>query len=510
MRMLGADVPMEGSVLAVRTVVVSLLTGTAVTLVASLVPARRATRVAPIAALREGLLGGAEDDARRRTPVALVLFAVGAALLALGLGGGRSGTTTAALLGAGTMLVFVGSAMAAPKLVVPLAWLLGGPLQALRGVSGRLARENAVRNPSRTASTAAALMIGLALVTFVTIFVAGLKGTISGQLERTVRAPLVVQSADGETPFAAAASARLATVPGVAAASPMLTAPAKVAGDDADAAQGVDPATFGAAVRLRWKQGSAATLRRLAPGETVVADDYARDRGLDVGDAMRVTATSGRTVSLAVRGIYVGKTGGLARHYLVPNETLARDFGARRATLAFLTLRPGAEAATVRRAAEAALRRDFPDVEAQTRAHWIDAQAASLDPLLALFYALLSLSVLISLVGIVNTLTLSIHERTRELGLLRSIGMSRRQVRRMVRYEAVVTALIGASIGALLGTFLAVVGSRPLASEGFEFTFPAGTVVVLLVLAAVAGALAAISPARRAARLNVLEALAHD
>jgi putative ABC transport system permease protein len=509
MKIIGADLPATASVVATRTIVVSLVVGVLVTVLASVVPALRATRIAPIIALREGLTAEARAG-RGRIAFATLLCAAGAAVLGYGLFGGASGSGAAATLGGGAVAVFIGVALFSPQLVRPLAWLIGAPMERLFGVSGRLARENATRNPARTAVTAAALMIGVALVAFVSIFAAGLRGSIDGAVDRAFAGDLsVVQKSFGSTPPALAAAVR--RVPGIAEVSTIRFSEAKVAGKKATTGiSGIDPATLAQTYHLKWKDGSDASLATL--GSDGILADTGYSKKTKVGDRVAMLTPSGKHVTYTVRGILdEGSDFGLLGGGLVlPNARLAADFNQHDDQFVFLRFAAGAAPAATRAAVDRLIKARFPDAETQDREQVKQAQAGQINQLLYLIYALLALSVIVSLFGIVNTLALSIFERTRELGLLRAVGTSRRQVKRIVRLEAVITSLIGATLGLVLGVLFALAISRPLEHEGFRLTFPLTTLVLLMAGAAAAGMLASLWPARRAARLDVLQALAYE
>ncbi len=506
----GADLPATDSVIATRTIVVSLLVGVVVTVVASIVPALRATRIAPIAALRDGLTA-ATKAGRGRLSAASLLCLAGAGIVAYGLFGGSGGSGAAATLGGGSVAIFLGVALFSPQLVRPIAAIVGAPLQRLAGVSGRLARENATRNPARTAVTAAALMIGVALVAFVSIFAAGLQGSIDRAVDRAFAGDLTVGSKNGfgETP--PAVSAALRSTPGVGAVSGVRFTEAKVTGKSKTTSViGIDPATLRETYSLKWKDGSDATLARL--GRDGILADVGYSKTAKIGDRVSALTPAGKRVSYVIRGILdEGSDFGLLGGGLViPNVHLTADFDARDDAFVFLRYAEGADPKTTRAAIDRTLAASFPDIQTRDREEVKEQQAGQINQLLYLIYALLALSVIVSLFGIVNTLALSIFERTRELGLLRAVGMSRRQVKRIVRLEAVITSLIGALLGLVLGVVFALAISRPLEEEGFRLTFPVGTLLLLVAGAALAGALASLWPARRAARLDVLKALAYE
>jgi putative ABC transport system permease protein len=504
----GADLPSRGIVLETRTVVVSLLLGTLITLVSALAPAVRATRVPPIAALQEAASLPQGRAARWRTPIAAAVAAIGVAILCLGLFGSASGGSAAGLVGAGAAVVFIGTGLLASHAVRPLSLAVGLPLERLRGVSGRLARENAARNPRRTASTAAALMIGVALVAFVTIFAAGLKASIADAVDLGLKGQLIAESSNFQA-VPTSVRGTLVAVDGVERVSGVRFTKAIVAGKGRPNVTGVDPATIDDVFHVDWTQGSAATLRALGPGEVLIAKRWADDHGVRVGDRLAVTTPTHARLAPVVKGIYDDQANLLAA-LTFPNAVLARDFNVRSDAFLMATTTPGADVEVVKDRADRAVKAQYPSVKVLTKQGFVDEQSGQVNQLLAFFYVLLALALLISLFGILNTLFLTIHERTRELGLLRAIGTSRRQVKQMVRYESVITAMIGSVLGVVLGAIFAVLVTIPLESEGFAISIPIGQLVVLLVLAALFGVIAAIWPARRAARLDVLSALAYE
>ncbi len=506
----GAEIPSSGTVFEPRTVVVSLLVGTLVTLVAALVPALRATRVAPVEALVDASGGGAVRSGRGRTIVATLLTLAGVALMAVGLFGGAEGDSALAPIGAGAALVLLGVGLLSAYLVRPIASAVGWPVERVRGLPGRLARENAVRNPRRTASTAAALMIGVALIAFVAVFAAGITATVDRAVDDNFKGAFIVQDENGFSPIPAASAAAIARVPGVARVSPANFSQAKVRGVSGNVNfSGVDPATFPALYSFTWKEGSNATLARLAPGQVLLSRTFARDNGFAVGDTLDTLTATGRRPALRVAGIYEDR-GNLLGDATMTNTALRRGFGARQDAFALVGLAPGAGEPAVKETIGKLLDAGFPTVEALTKAEFKDSQAAKVNQVLALFYVMLSLSVIVALFGIANTLALSIHERTRELGMLRAIGTSRAQVRTIIRWEAVITALIGALIGVALGCAFGALITQPLKEQGFVLRYPVATLVALVIVAGLFGVVAALLPARRAARIDVLEALAYE
>jgi putative ABC transport system permease protein len=508
----GADLPDSGTVLQTRTIIVSLIVGTSVTLLAGMMPALRATRVPPIAALREGV------EIPRRTPITHGRLAVPILLglivlrLVLGIVQHDSFTTIAILAGIGGVFMYIRlrqRARGRRYRVVPALARAIGVLVSWRGITGRLARENAIRQPGRTMVTAAALTVGLALVTFVAVLAAGTKASIDQAVSRSFAGDLIVENsqAGNEQGIPALLAPALRQVPGVASVTPIAFTVARPRGSGSNATvTAVDPSTFERVYRIEWAQGSSATLLSLDNGGTILAEGYAKSHHLKIGQTFYVLTPSEHTVALTVRGIASDKTRLLGN--LTISLPLARAaFGQRDDFLDFVSYAPGASNSQVQPAVNSLLAAHFPQAKSRTAAQFKADQANQINTLLALIYVLLALSVIVSLFGIVNTLILSIYERTRELGMMRAIGTSRRQVRQMIRYESIITALIGGVLGLVIGVIGAVIAALALAGSGFVLSIPIGTLFVLLLVAALAGVIAAQPPARRAAKLDLLVAL---
>jgi putative ABC transport system permease protein len=503
------DLPSQGTVLLARTVIVSLLVGTIVTVIAGLFPARRATRVPPLAALRHDVMPTGRAG-RRRTVVATGLTLFGVLLLAVGLFVASGAAGVLGLMAAGAIAIFIGVALLSNRLVPPIASALGWPLEKLRGVAGRLARENAERNPARTAVTAAALMIGLALVTFVTVLAAGLRASINDTVDKNFAGDLVLTNKAGFGQVPAEAGRAVARIPGVAAVSPINASAGDVKGvSGTTSVEGLDPRTFTKVWKPEVKKGPDNVIDTLGPGDAVLVDDWARSNHFKIGDRLSIETPTGRTIALTVRGT-VDNKGDVFNPVTGTYATVRRYFRQRDDEVVLIKAVPGTDVATVQARIDKLLEARFPIVKSQDQQQYKDDIAKQVNAILYLVYALLSLSIIVSLFGIVNTLVLSIHERTRELGMMRAIGTSRRQVRRIVRYEALITALIGGALGVLIGLLLGAMTTVALADQGFTLQIPVLYLIAFLVLAAVAGVLAAIPPARRASRLDVLEALAYE
>lgn len=489
---LGIDLPKTDQVVKPRTIVASIAVGVIVTALASIAPARRATRISPVAAMQEG--AKLPPKLTTRKPIwGLAVLLVAAVLLGVG-AFGLDADTGLILIGVGCLVLFVAVSMLAHRVVEPVARLVGRPLR-VGGASGRLASENAARNPARTASTAGALMIGLALVTLVATLGSGLRSSSREALEQQVTADFVVTSGNGFDTIPRAVGQAVAEVPG-ATVYPIRSDRVKAFGEEVS----LDGVRAGsdAVVSLSAVPG---------PGEAVVERDYAADNDLAVGDAFTITTPDATRLELTVAGLQertaVQNIDPVLAKIIIDAATFDESFPRPGDQYVFVAGTPELEAIDNALAA-------FPDVEADTRAGWVDTRVEGINQLLALLYVLLALSVVVSLFGMVNTLVLTVFERTREIGMLRAVGMSRRQVRRMVRGESIITALIGATLGLPLGLLLAALMSKALEEEGMTFAVPLGSLVTFTIVAFAAGILAAIAPARRAARLDVLRALQYE
>jgi putative ABC transport system permease protein len=459
--------------------------------------------VPPIAALREGV--GTEERHRSRvmTPLSFLLTGVGVALMVAGLFFVSDEGGALSLLGGGAAASFLGIALLSPRLMKPMAGVLGRPIERVGGVAGHLARENSIRQPGRTAVTAAALMIGIALVTFASIFAAGAKEYIASAVDTGSKAQLVVQNTDGFSPFTSQATEAVRRSPGVESVSAVRFTQAQL-GSEKENVTGVEITTLPGLFNIDWSQGSDATWQQLRGDTVVLSKEEADKQGVEVGDFLSLVTTAAKTVDLRVVGIHDDKSP-LLSGYVVSNDLLERAWGERKDSFVLVGLKPGSNA---KPAIDKLLAARFPQAEALTNEEFKDQQAGQVDQLLMLIYALLALSIIVSLFGIVNTLVLSITERTRELGLLRSIGGSRRFVKRVIRYEAVIVALIGSVLGLAVGVVLGLLVTQ--AMDEFTLVVPYGTLAGVLVAGAIAGLLAAILPARRAAKLDVLQALAYE
>jgi putative ABC transport system permease protein len=500
------DIPHSGLVLEPRTVVVALVVGVLVTLLSAVIPAARATRVPPIAALQEGAALPPSRFSRLTPFVAAAVAVFGALFIAGGMFGPGGATQRLGVIALGAVLVFVAVAMVSRYLIRPVAGALGWPLQKLSPVSGRLARDNSVRNPGRTAATASALMIGLGVVVFVAVFAQGLKSSFVDGIDRMVRADYIVQSKN----FMALPSdvvSKLQGVDGVQSAAGLNVQQVQV-DKKLTAVNAVVPATFAPLWHFDWMGGANdALLKGLGTDQALLEQQTAGSLRVKKGQTFTVTTVDGKQVKLTMVGEF--KDPMLLNGILVSNSAYAQMFPQPALFMVFVKGGPGTAGGRQLAALKTALA-DVPTANVQTVAEYKDSMVKQVNQLLNLLYGLLAMSVIISLFGIVNTLVLAVFERTREIGLTRAIGMSRRQVRATVRYESVITSIIGALMGIVVGVVFAWVVTTRFAGQGITFSIPGGQLVVFLVLAVIVGVIAAILPARRAAKIDILEAIHYE
>ena len=492
----GASLPSGSLTFEPRTAIVGLAVGTLVTVVSAIGPARNAVRIPPVAALTDRATDGAgSGPTRRRLLSGTALAILGVLLLGLGLS-----KPVVALVGVGAVCIFVGVAMLAPAIARPLSGLLGRPLAALLGTPGWLGRENSMRSPSRTAQTASALMVGLALVSAMAVFGASYSESATSSVDQAISADLLI-SVNGSGQLSDSVPAAAAAVPGVTATNTVYRDQFEFK-STLTTLTGVTAQNLADTVILRMKSGSAAAL---AQGELLVDSTTATKDHLAVGDTAPIRFAYTGPTTIRIGGIY--QSNALIGSYLVSAPYFLAHFRQESpgAVLVRTNGSPGVDAAVTRALAP------FATVQVQTRAQFQQSEISSVNQLLGLVYALLALAVLIALIGIVNTLMLSVLERTREIGLLRAVGMRRSQVRAMIRSEAVILATFGAVIGIVIGTLMGLALVSSLRQQGVtETSVPWVRLVEFLILAAILGLVAASWPARLAARLDVLTAIAAE
>jgi putative ABC transport system permease protein len=502
----GINLPQTSTVFKTRTVIVALAVGILITLIAATRPAMRATRVPPIAAVREGAVLPRSRFARFTVAGAAVTISAALAVMLVGLFvGGLSTAVRLLAVGIGAIALFVGVAMLAPTLVPPLARVLGWPATRIGGAAGTLARANAARNPARTASTAAALMIGLALVTLVGVLAAGLRSRFTDSVDKVFIANYAVTATNNFSPISIASANAVRGVPGVEVVSGVRAGAGKAFGSRMSLT-GVD-GDVSKVISVDWTAGSPQTPAQLGSDGAFVTKAYADAQHLHAGSPLSVLTPSGARLALTVRGIVNPPKGGSPYgDVTISSQRFDSVFQNPQNVYTFVNMQGGVRPANTQRLTAALA--GFPDAKLQTKQQFKSNQLSGLNTLLNLLYVLLSLSIIVSLFGIVNTLVLTVFERTRELGMLRAVGMHRRQVRRMIRHESIITALLGATFGIPVGILLAVMIGAAIKYPAF--TIPVGTLVVFVIAAIIAGIIAAIFPARRASRLNVLEALQYE
>jgi putative ABC transport system permease protein len=492
LRGFGITLPPGSLVFEPRTAIVGLLVGVGVTVVAALGPARGAVRIPPVAAL-DDRRSGPTASLRRRFIGGTALALVGVIMLAIGLA-----KPAIALVGLGAVCVFIGTAILAPAIARPLSSVIGRPLARLLGEPGKLGRENSMRSPRRTAQTAAALMVGLALVAAMSVFGASLSQSATSSADQAISADLIV-TATGSGELSNSAASLASNVPGVTATSSVYQGQFEFQ-NALSQLTAVSADNLASTVILRMTSGTSAAL---AQGELLIDSTTAQNKHLSVGDTVPARFALTGPATLRIGGIY--QANALIGSYLVSSAFFQSHYTAR--PPGALLLRTNGSTA-VDDAVTKALA-PFPNIQVQTKAQFEQAQVSSVNQILGLVYVLLALAVLIALIGIVNTLMLSVFERTREIGLLRAVGMRRRQVRTMIRSEAVILAIFGAIIGIIIGTGMGVALVSSLRNQGITDTVvPFSRLVIFLIIAAVLGLLAASWPARRAAKLDILAAIA--
>ncbi|MGD9959178.1 ABC transporter permease [Nocardioides sp.] len=497
--LLGLDLGNADYPITVPTVLWSYVVGIVVTVIAAYLPARRASAIAPIQALRDdGTLP--ETALRRRLIVGGVLVLLGLGSLTAGFAG--DGTLGLSLIGLGMLLVLVGVALMSPIAAVPVISAFSAPYRVF-GTVGQLATQNSMRNPRRTAATASALMVGLALVAMISILGRSASESTEAALQENLTSQFIVSNVV-QQPFSTDVATEIRKIDGVAAVASLRSAFVELDGDRVTVGA-IDPAVFSQALALPLISGSLADLKS---GTVIVAKTRADSLGLKVGDSTTLKMQGG-SVPLTVAGV-LATTAVVPAEALVTFDTLTKGGIAPLDSLVLVTKDPGADTATVRDEIEA-VTRDLPTVTVKDPEGLAAEQQGQINTFLNLIYGLLALSVVIAILGVINTLSLSVIERTREIGLLRAIGMSRRQLRRMIRLESVVVAVFGALLGMVLGLAFGAGLIYALRDQGLtELSIPWFRLAIFVVAAGLVGVLAAYIPARRAAKLDVLKAIATE
>jgi putative ABC transport system permease protein len=498
----GAGFPDTQTVLQGRTLVIAALVGVGITMASVIVPSRKASRIPPVAAMRPEL--GFAAMRSRRLVAGVVITLVGLTIFLIGLFVRPGGTATLiALAGGGALLLFLGIASLSSTVATPVTKVIGWPIEKLFKVPGALARQNVARAPRRTSSSASALMIGVALVSSTAVFASSLRATLVDTLESAITADYIITDT-GFQGLSPAVSETLAEVPELDAVTPVRQISGQVDGSTKNFGA-VNPVAFDILVDPDLRDG---TISGVGLDDLLLHKDPAADLDVGIGDTVDVTFQNGVQRTLTVAGIYGDATFG---NWLISLDTLAsisdapaRDF------FVIAKLADGVDPAVGDAAVRAAME-PFPQVDVQTNAEFLDSQEAQINQLLIIITMLLAFAILIAILGISITLALGVFERTREIGLLRAVGMNKRQTRRSVRWEAVIVSIFGAIVGIVVGTFLGVVLSLAVPDDVIStLSFNPTIIVMILVGAVVAGLFAALYPSYKASNMNVLEAIATE
>ncbi|CAO5248578.1 ABC transporter permease [Frankia sp. AgKG'84/4] len=493
----GVDLPNGALVFAPRTIVVAYAVGVVITCVAAYIPARKAASVPPVAAMRETFVLPARS-LRLRAIAGCVLSALGVLLLVAGTA--SAGKTGAIAVGVGAAGIFLGVATLSPQLSSPVIRVLGVPFISVFGTTGRLGRENAMRNPRRTASTASALMIGLALVSAFSILGQSIKESVSSTVKNSLGADFYLTTQGFGTGFSGQVVRDLSGQPGIDVATGLRGGAAKV-NDHTIALLAGDPAGLLDVLAIKKVAGD---INALGDGTILAESTTAKNEHLTVGQKVKVAFADG-TEELTLAGTY--KKSQVAGSWIVSTAQFARHNHDDLDQFVLIKRAAGADPAAVRAEIDKVVK-PFGTVEVRDQSEFVAQQEKQVDQLLGFIYVLLALAVIIALFGIVNTLALSVIERTREIGLLRAIGMSRGQMRAMVVMESTIISVFGAVLGVAVGSVFGWALTKALASQGINtFAYPTSTIIMVIIVGVLLGILAAVFPARRAARMDVLRAI---
>ena len=497
--LVGIDIPSGGIVVKPSTVVIGLVVGGVVTILSAILPAWKAARIPPIAALRDVAF---ERPTKVLARIITGLFVLGFGLALLFVGVFTDIARRFVYVGAGAVLVFAGAIVLTPLFARGLARGLGAPLRAIKGMTGTLARENAARNPKRTATTAAALMLGVALVGFITIFASSAKASISHAIDEQLQVDYIVTSGTGfGTGLSPALGESIRALPEIQSETPLRFGPAQIAGQG-DFLVAADPQATVDMFDFDVKSGDFAALD---VNGIAVSQDKADANDWMVGDTVPVLFAKTGVVPMTVQAIYDRTQ--IAGNWVISLAAFEQNYTDQIDYQIFAKLKPGVTPEQGRAAIEPLLKA-YPTAELLDQAEYKKDQEAQIDTVVNLIYGLLFLAIVIAVIGIANTLALSVHERTREIGLLRAVGMSRSQVRSAVRWESVIIALLGTVLGLALGLFFGWAIVEALKRQGFtRFAAAPAQLLVVVLLAGVVGIVAAWLPARRAAKLDILRAI---
>jgi putative ABC transport system permease protein len=501
MRAAGFGLPQGPLTILPRTIIVGMLVGVVVTIVSSILPARKAASIPPVAAMSEVLSAPTRKSLHTRTIWGLSILGIG--VVALGVGLFTSIANAIWFVALGALTVFIGVSILAPLFAGPITSIVGWPLPRLFGVPGTLARQNTQRQPRRTASTASALMIGVALVVFVAIFGASIKASVASALADVFGADITVSSTNFTTGVSPQFTEELRAAPQIGQVTALGFTQASIDGT-VSTVTAIEPTTIAGLVATG---ASPEALAAMAASDGLLINVGEPDAETWIGRSVTVEMPNGATAPGEVVGTFDVDNFG---SFFITRDRYATGFEVVSDSLVAADAADGFTTEEAQAAAEQ-VAEPYPNLQVQTTSEVLADAERQIDQLLAIFSALLGLAIIIAVLGITNTLALSIIERTREIGLLRAVGMVRRQVRRMIRWEAVIIAVFGAILGILTGILLGWAVVSSLSDQGLEsFSVPWLQLAIYIVIAAVAGVIAAIYPARKAARLNILEAIAYE
>lgn len=496
----GAKLPAGDLVIAPGTIVAALVIGVLVTTVAAVLPAWRTGKIAPVAAMGSAHLPASAKSLLVRNIIGSIISVIGVGLVLLGVSsGGNSGRMT---IGAGAFFMLIGMIVLLPLLARPVIGAVRPLLQKVFGIPGKLASQNAVRNPRRTAVTAASLAIGLTLVTTLSVLGITVGKVVDRMSTEKLKADYKVSMAGGMGYLDRSVTETLAKTPGIKAVSPQ-TAGYFMVGDDFRSASGVNPAGIGQLLNIETVSGS---LDSLGKGEILVAEKTAKKANLAVGSTVNVKYEDGQTETLKVGAVYKDMEG-LLSPYVLDDKILGKHSEESAVSEVYVNVDGGASKAGQQKVVDALGKN--PAINVATQQDMRNEMGGMINTMLNVMYGLLGMALLISVLGVVNTLAMSVFERTQEIGMLRAIGLDRGRVKNMIRLEAVSISLFGAALGVAIGVFLAWAVGSTLAKSmpNYELILPWDRIGIFLLLAAVVGVLAAMWPARSAARLNMLTAI---
>lgn len=503
---IGLGLPAGDLTVAARTIYVSFAVGIGVTLVSALAPAIKASRVAPVEAMRDIEMSRPAESLRRRALAGFLVVLLGAGLMAVGLF--RDVTKPLYFVGAGAAIMFIGVAVIAPLLTGVVANIIAVPLLLRYKIIGKIARQNTKRSPRRSASTASALMIGVSLVVFSSILASSVRASIDVIVADNFPGDIIIQPKNNQGDpvsirIPTAIAEDIAELDEIELVSTVIDEFAKI-NDEVTIIEAIDTGTFNDVTRIKPSNDSYSELKK----DTVYINaDALIGLGKSVGDTIPITYPNGESKTLRIAGTFAEAYNSA---YLISKDTHAAYFPANGFTFGVANVADGVKFEDAKAAVAKVMER-YPTAKVQDKNEFVADARKQIDQVLALLTVLLAFAIIIAILGITNTLTLSVSERTREIGMLRAVGMTRRQVRQMIRAESIIIAVFGALLGVLLGIFFAWAILRALQDEGFKaFSIPLLQIVIYLIMAAFAGVLAAITPSYKASRMNILRAINYE